>query len=206
MKNPATIFTILFMAVTPSLAALNNATFNNATCITETKSLTTTQVVMSAYAGVQASLENDLKANPFQFCDIVNAQCTINIQPYSANLTSSCEAEGGQVVERDLTATCNGNVMGAPIPNDFTVLVYKAPLCAGESCDPSALPADLETQLETVLKDVVGQVNAAISGSLTCDVSINPVDNGGGTTTSGVQATTIWISITGVALLSSFIM
>lgn len=195
MKNLATIFTILFMAVTPSLA------FDNATCVTETKELASNQAIKGAYADVQASLESDLKTNPLDFCNIINAECKVNIQAYSANLSSACEAEGGQLVEKDLTATCNGNLAGTPIPDDFQVLVFDAPLCAGASCDPSALPSEIETEMKSVLEDVVTEVNTAINGNLKCDVSIN-----GDGTTSGVQATAIWTSAAGVALLSSIMM
>lgn len=198
MKNPATIFIILLIAITPSLAQ-----FDNATCLKETKELTSNQNITSAYADLQASLESDLKANPLEFCKVasINPECEINIAVYSGNLTSACKAEGGQLIEKDLTATCNGDVMGVPL-NDFKVVVYSAPLCASASCDPKALPSELETELETVLQDVMEEVNTAVGGSLQCDVSINAV----GTTTSGVQATSIWTSAAGVALFSFIMM
>jgi hypothetical protein len=105
------------------------------------------------------------------------------------------------LIEKDLTATCNGDVMGFPV-NDFKVFVYSAPLCSSASCDPKALPSQLETELKTVLQDVVEEVNTALGGSLQCEVSINAV----GTTTSGVQATSIWTSAAGVALFSFIMM
>jgi hypothetical protein len=199
MKNLSTVLTILSMVVMPCLVVAQN----NATCVTETNALLdSTPAVEAAYADMQTALENDLKANPTSFCDILNRECSINVGAYSADLKTTCEAEDGQLVEKDLVATCNGNVGGVPL-NDFLINVFKAPLCAGASCDPDDLPDEIENDIESILTDVVKEIEAVVGGNLKCTVQI--VDEGA-TTASGVQATAALTTAAGVTLFSFIVM
>jgi hypothetical protein len=213
MKSLAAFLTILSMVVMPCLAQ------DDAACVTETKALVdNNQAVEGAYKDMQSDLEVALKANPFSFCNVLNAECTINIQDYSSDLKTTCEAESGQLVEEDLVATCSGKVSDVTIPNDFTVTVLNAPLCAGVSCDPAALPSEIKNQIKTILDDVVKEIEAAVNGTtLMCDIQIGdgganatPGDGGEATsapaTTSGSQATTIWVIAASVTLMSSILM
>jgi glucan 1,3-beta-glucosidase len=171
--------------------------FDDAACVTETEALVSNQAVQSAYSDMQTALEDDLQGNPMTFCNVVDAECSINIGAYSSSLKSTCAAQSGQLVGKNLTATCSGEVSGFPIPDNFSIRVFQAPLCAGASCDPNALPSELEAQIKTVLEDVVDEIDTALGGGLVCVVNVE------GDTTSGAHSTAILTVAVGVTLLFS---
>jgi hypothetical protein len=203
MKNLATVLTIMSMVIMPCLVVAQNDT----DCVTETKALLdTNQAVKAAYAELQTVLEADLKKDPTAYCNILGGKCDINIGAHSANLTSTCVAEGGQLVEKDLVATCSGKVQNIPIPDGFTVNVFKAPLCAGASCDPDDLPSEIENQIPDIVDDVVKEIEAAVGGTLMCDVEVVGEGNSTSLPTSGVQAAAALTTAAGVTFLSFIVM
>jgi hypothetical protein len=194
MKNFAAILIILSIVFTPCLAQ------DEAACVNETASLAANQAVMDAYQAMAQALLDDLYDNVLQFCNVFSQNCTLDVGEYTSSLKTTCEAQGGQLVERNVDGTCNGDVAGIPL-TDFEIAVDGAPLCAGISCDPSAIPAEIEGGLETVAQDIVVGVNIALDGNLECDFEI-----GSGSTptapTSGAQATTVWVSAACLTLVS----
>jgi hypothetical protein len=171
MKNFAAILSILSIVVTPCLAQ-----FDNATCVSETASLSDNLAVEAAYDAMGSALKADLKSDATQFCSVISLTCTIDIGEYSSSLKTTCEAQGGQLVERDLSKTCSGTVTG----RDLKIVAEAAPLCAGASCDPTALPAGVEAGLEAVIGVIVDGVSLVFPGNLTCDVQIAPTSAGSG--------------------------
>jgi hypothetical protein len=176
MKNFAAILSILSIVVTPCLAQ------DEAACVNETASLATNQAVTDAYQAMFDEVEAAVTANPLQFCDISSRTCTIDVGEYTSSLKTTCEAQGGQLVEREVNATCSGTVSGIPITG-FEVATEGVPLCAGASCDPGALPDEVLNGLEGVVEEIVSGINLAFDGSLVCEFEIGSGSGGGGDTT-----------------------
>jgi hypothetical protein len=196
MKNFAVIFSILSIVVTPCFAQGDDE------CVSETTELSSNQAVIDAYDAMAATLGANLTADPFEFCDIGSTECNFDLGEYTSSFKITCKAEGGQIVERDVNASCNGF---AVVPHtDFDIVVEGAPICVGMSCDPTAIPAEIEAEVETVVEDIVANINLAVNGNLTCDFEIDDSGGGGGEiATSGAQATTFWMSAAGIILVSS---
>jgi exo-beta-1,3-glucanase (GH17 family) len=188
------------MAPTSELPESSFQGFNSAACVTETEALVANQAVQGAYSDLQTALEGDLKETPLAFCNLLDAECIINVGPYSSNLKTSCEAQSGQLVGKNLSATCNGELSGFPIPDNFSILVFETPLCTGASCDPNALPSELEAQFKAVVEDVVDEISAALGDGLECVTNVE--DDG---STSGAHVAAIMPAAAGVSLLFSIL-
>jgi hypothetical protein len=230
MKYLAIALTTLFMIDMPCLAQ------DSAACVTETESLMDNNLaVESAYDALEDSLEAAISANPETYCSILNKKCSINVGDFSSSLKTTCEAEAGQFVEKDVTATCGG-ILSSVSTSGFTIVAEAAPLCAGTSCDPDAIPTAIEAYFNTTVSDIVDEVSDVFLGNLQCSLQIGsgsggsgggdtaapgatPAPNSGGesapaptpsgaasTPTSGAQATTIWVGAAGVTLVSSILM
>jgi hypothetical protein len=198
MKYLVTVLTILSMVVMPCLAQ------DDAACVSETNALMDdNQAIGDAYDAMETALKVAITGGPMDFCDIGRAECSINVGSYSSSLKTTCDAENGQIVESNVNATCSGDVLTNVTQSEFAITVEAAPLCAGKSCDPTAIPTEIEDQFTTIFETILAEINTAFDGTLECISQIEPATSA----TSGALATTIWVSAAaGATLVASILM
>jgi hypothetical protein len=144
-------------------------TDEQAACITESGVLNTNANISSATQDLLTTAKDDILADFTQFCRIISLTCTADIADYSGDLRAACEAENGQLAQRNYELACKTDT-ASPIEIPGTVELRNLPACVGATCDVNNLPSSLTQVLDDLVVTLNEEVDAALGDKVACQV------------------------------------
>jgi hypothetical protein len=144
---------------------------NSTACVTESLVLNQNSEISAAVTAFQTEATSSLQ-DFVKNCNLFERSCGKDLSTLSSaqNLTASCKALGGQIVDRDVHLKCVGSVNSVPVPG-FSVKADNFPACLGASCDPNNLPTEVTDVFTTVTDTATQEIQSALGGSISCQAS-----------------------------------
>lgn len=197
-------FTALLLASAGSCNGQEEPTEEQAVCIEESAALNTNPAVANATEALMTTAKDDILADFTQFCRIISLTCTADISAYSGDLRAACEAQNGQLVEKDYELACKTDSV-SPIEIPGTVELVNLPACVGASCDVNNLPPTLTQVLDDIVVRLNVEVDAALGDSVACEVGSGSGSGSAPSTSKLFSRHAVWNILVGTLSLVSFL-